>query len=87
MNRRQFLLAALQSRSPAISREHLAELRLYNATVTKFALASGKFDGLKMKEMEDYINKLNDMPGTTYHSAGMLIHCYRIATTVAEARI
>lgn len=86
MNRRQFLLVTLQSGAPEISRERLNELHLYNATVTKFALASRKFDGLKMQQMEDYINKLIDLPGTTYHEAAMLIHCYRIATTVAEAR-
>ena len=86
MNRRQFLLATFQSRSPAISKERLRDLHLYNATVTKFALVSRKFDGVKMQEMEDYINKLIELPETTFSEAVMLVHCYRIATTVAEAR-
>ena len=76
----------MQSRSPAISKERLHELHLYNATITKFALASRKFDVVKMQKTEDYINKLIELPGTTEDEAGMLAHCYHIATVVAEAR-
>ena len=86
MNRRKFLLTAFETRPADISKERLHELQLYNATVTKFALASNKFNGVKMQQLEDYINKLIDMPGVTEQEAGTLVHCYHIATVVAEAR-
>lgn len=86
MNRRRFLLTALQHRPSGISKERRHQFHLYNATITKFALGTRKFDGLRMQKMEEYINRLIDLPGTTDQEAAMLCHCYHIATYVAEAR-
>lgn len=86
MNRRSFLLAAIQSNPSGISKERRQQFHLYNATVTKFALGTRKFDGLRMQKMEEYINNLIDLPGTTDQEAAMLCQCYYIATYVAEAR-
>ena len=78
MNRRQFLLATLDTKN---------EIRKRFAVTTRYALATNKFDGVKLQELEKFLALMSTVPQVSLSPEEVLHHCYYIAMRVAEARI